>query len=229
MNQKVMWDYYQGAGEESFSGAAPRLSFLVNTAVKIAGLDKGKVLNIGVGNGYLERYATKQGFTTHSLDPSDVAIKKLMQNGFAGEVGYMQQIPYKDGMFDFVFCSEVIEHLSGDALKSGLAEIYRVLRKGGYLIGTVPYDEFLLASHVVCPSCETSFHRWGHQQSFNKPVMQTWLQEAGFQIVKLETHTFLQLAGKDTKGKIRAIGSWFLGRLGVSIANPNLLFITQKA
>lgn len=228
MNQKVMWDYYQGLGKESFSGAAPRLSFLVNIAAKISGSNKNKILNVGVGNGYLEQYATKQGFVTHSLDPSEIAINKLAQSGLAAKVGYMDAIPYESGLFDFVFCSEVIEHLPSNALKPSLAEINRVLIKGGYLIGTVPYDEFLLASHVVCPSCEKSFHRWGHQQSFNKPVMAGLLQELNFEIIKLETHSFLQLAGKDLKGKIRAVGSWFLGRLGVSIANPNLLFIARK-
>ena len=229
MDQKVIWDYYQGEETSVFSNAAPRLTFLVKSAIKLSSPPKGKkVLNIGVGGGFLEQYAATQGFIPFSLDPSEIAIQKLEQKGLKGKVGYVQDIPYEDQVFDFVFCSEVLEHLNDDALNSGLREIGRVLTKTGYLIGTVPYSETLSANHVICPCCNTKFHKWGHEQSFDKAAMRDLLQRYNFKILKLETYSFQGFAGKDLKGKIRALGGELLGRLGVSIASPNLFFIAQK-
>lgn len=229
MDQKVMWDYYQGESPDTFAGAAPRLSFLVKNAINLSPSPKGrKILNIGVGGGFLEQYSAKRGMVPFSLDPSEVAIQKLAQKGFQGKVGYIQSIPYEDEFFDFVFCSEVLEHLTDGILQSGISEINRVLVPGAYLIGTVPYSEALSASYVVCPSCTLKFHRWGHEQSFNKAALRALLQSFEFKLLKLDTYSFQSFAGKDLKGKARAIGSWMLGRLGITIANPSLFFVAQK-
>ena len=57
--------------------------------------------------------------------------------------GSLVDLPYKDGEFDFVFCTEVLEHIPDDA--RAIREISRVLRPGGLtLISTptppAPYD-----------------------------------------------------------------------------------------
>jgi SAM-dependent methyltransferase len=53
-------------------------------------------------------------------------------------VGNAQIIPFKEGSFDSVLCTEVLEHLPepGQALK----EIKRALKKEGYLYLTVPQE-----------------------------------------------------------------------------------------
>lgn len=225
-----MWDYYQGEDTDAFAGAAPRLSFLVKSAINLSPSPKGrKILNIGVGSGFLEQYASGREMVSFSIDPSEIAIQKLAQKGFQGKVAYIDSIPYPSESFDFVFCSEVLEHLTDDVLRNGLSEIMRVLVPGGYLIGTVPYSEILSANQVICPSCNVRFHKWGHEQSFNKEAMRDLLQGLGFKLLKLETYSFQSLAGADLKRMVRAIGGWVLGRLGVAISNPNLVFIGQKS
>jgi SAM-dependent methyltransferase len=230
MNQKVMWDYYQGEGESSFAGAIPRLSYLVKRAKKLSLSHRNvEILNIGVGGGHLEQLASQNGFTPYSLDPSPIAIEKIKCKGYTGKVGMIESIPYEDEFFGTVFCSEVLEHLPLESLKNGVSEIHRVLKKNGYLIGTVPYSELLEANHVICPHCAKEFHRWGHEQSFNKEAMVGLLKESNFSHIWLETHSFASNNRNDLLGKIRAIGGNVLGRLGVSIANPSLFFIAQKS
>ena len=49
-----------------------------------------------------------------------------------------QSLHYADEMFDVVIASDVFEHVRKDA--DGYREIFRVLKKGGTFIMTVPYD-----------------------------------------------------------------------------------------
>lgn len=224
-----MWDYYQGEGENSFAGALPRLSYLVQRAQKlVATPNKQEILNIGVGGGHLEYLAARSGFIPNSLDPSPVAIEKIQLKGFTGKVGVIESIPYSNELFDITFCSEVLEHLSRESLEKGVSEIHRTLKRKGYFIGTVPYSELLEGNKVICPHCAQEFHRWGHQQSFNKGAMESLLKRNDFSIIRLETHSFTNTNTDNLTGKIRAIGSKVLGRLGVAIANPSLVFIAQK-
>ncbi len=50
----------------------------------------------------------------------------------------VQQMPFEENKFDIVICNHVLEHVEDD-LKA-MAEIYRVLKKGGFAILQVPID-----------------------------------------------------------------------------------------
>ncbi len=230
MDQKFIWDYYQGDGEDRFQDSAPRLEYLVKIAHKLkTGKENRAILNIGVGNGCLERFALLRGFTTFSLDPSEVAIQKVQKYGGQGKVGSIESIPYENGAFDFIFCSEVLEHLTETSMKSAMSEMKRILKTDGYLIGTVPFNESLEANIVVCPDCSNRFHRWGHEQTFNKASLEMLLQESGFRITRLETRAFPVLTGKNFVRKFISLGRYILGRWGFESASPNLFFIASKS
>lgn len=175
MDQTKIWDYFQNEGIASFNRSQGRLEFLVRR------LQPGmRVLNIGVGNGALERMAAKKGIDIWSLDPSDRAIERLRNElglGSKAQVGFCQAIPFPDGCFDVVVMSEVLEHLDKESFDTSLAEVKRVLRPGGRLIGTVPARERLEDAMVICPKCGHRFHRWGHQQSFNTTTLTAALKQ----------------------------------------------------
>lgn len=228
MDQKVIWDYYQGIGQDSFQDAFPRLRYLVESARKLRFSNTSSVLNIGVGNGYLETAALQQGFNPFSLDPSEIAIQKIQESGMQGKVGYIESIPYADGAFEFVFCSEVLEHLTVDSLTQAMAEIKRVLKPHGYLIGTVPFNEILSANTVICPDCNHRFHRWGHEQTFDQSSLENLLIEAGLKVVRLETRAFPTFEGKNIVRKTISLGRALLGRLGFEFTSPNLFFVARK-
>ena len=48
----------------------------------------------------------------------------------------IQNLPFKDGTYDFIFASHVLEHISDD--KKAIQEIRRILRAGGIAILSVP-------------------------------------------------------------------------------------------
>ena len=127
-------------------------------------------MNIGVGNGMLEKLAVAKEVDIWSLDPNERAIEYLrtaLSLGEKAKVGYCQSMPFSDEDFDVVVMSEVLEHLDVEVFDATLAEVKRVLRPGGRFIGTVPAREILENSSVVCPQCGIKFHRWGHKRSFD--------------------------------------------------------------
>ena len=74
----------------------------------------------------------------------------------ADVVADLHDLPLADGEFDFVVCTEVLEHLAEPA--QALRELRRVLRRGGGLLITVPfvielheepYDFFRYTPHAL--------------------------------------------------------------------------------
>lgn len=130
-----MWDYYQTdeqASKLAFGYALPRYRYLAKA------ITTGEtVLNIGVGSGGLERILLDKGVNVYVLDPSEKAIEKIkitLNLSERAKVGYSQDIPFSDNVFDCVVMSEVLEHLTDEVLNQTLSEVFRVLKPGGRFI-----------------------------------------------------------------------------------------------
>lgn len=140
-----------------------------------------RVLNIGIGNGYLEAVLLENGFDTYSLDPSENAVEAMREKlgGPDGHfrVGSASAMPFDTAFFDFVVMSEVIEHLDDETLGACLSELRRVLKPGGVFIGTCPDDEELSRNTITCPHCSQRFHRVGHVRSFTARSLRTLLEK----------------------------------------------------
>ena len=99
-------------------------------------------------------------------------------------------LPFKEESIDGTFMIEVIEHLSNKELNHILEEMYRILKKGGYLIITTPYNEGLDANKTICPECGCIFHRWQHLRSWNENNLSEKLNKIGFTVYKIEKYEF---------------------------------------
>ena len=86
------------------------------------------VLDVG---GRLQPYRPLLGAHAKCYVAVDLRITPLVNVGAAAEA-----LPFRDGQFDFVICTQVFEYLPEPAL--GVAEIRRVLRKGGVLFLSAP-------------------------------------------------------------------------------------------
>jgi 2-polyprenyl-3-methyl-5-hydroxy-6-metoxy-1,4-benzoquinol methylase len=102
----------------------------------------GRALDVGCGNGDLLA-ALARSVPRAVLHGVDVSISRVRTA--AGRLGDRATIvvasveaclPFGDGVFDVVFCTEVLEHLKTPA--RGLAEIRRMLTPDGRLVLTVP-------------------------------------------------------------------------------------------
>ncbi len=126
MSQDVIWDHFQNEGVAAFSGARPRLEFLIRRLRR-----NERVLNIGVGSGDLEALVVRKGIEVWALDPSERAIAQLRERLGLGEharVGYGQKMPFPDENFDALIMTEVLEHLEDVVRENSLLEAARVLK-----------------------------------------------------------------------------------------------------
>ena len=102
--------------------------------------DKGlaTVLDLGCGTGRHIRILLENGFDVYGCDSSvealSIAEHESSQVKFS--VCDMISLPYQDGLFEAVLCHHVIQHGSIEDIKKAVSEIYRILRKRGYLFLT---------------------------------------------------------------------------------------------
>ncbi|NIV52443.1 MAG: methyltransferase domain-containing protein [Gammaproteobacteria bacterium] len=97
----------------------------------------GSVLEIGAGScDFLAELALD--YPGKRLAGIDVARDPLLSaaSSLPANVQFTQAaasaIPYRNGSFDFVFCSQVLEHFHPDDVPDHMAEVARVLRSDGW-------------------------------------------------------------------------------------------------
>jgi SAM-dependent methyltransferase len=229
-DQRRMWAFHQNENVASFSGAAPRLQGLARTVFRLArrqGIAGPAVLNIGVGNGYLEELILRGGGNAYSVDPDERALKRLAEKGVKCHVGSIENLPFADETIDTVVVSEVLEHLDDVECSNGLAEIRRILKSGGYIIGTVPYREPMQQSITMCPHCGEVFHRWGHKKAFDlADVTQELAQH--FHIKRVTRTAFVSFSRGSALGLAKSVVRYALAKLGEAVAVPSIYFVAQK-
>jgi len=213
-----IWEYFQNSCVESFDDSVPRLRYLVARG----GNPSGVLLNIGVGNGALERLAATRGWNVISVDPDASSLAKLRAPGIETRQGVIEKLPVDSDSIDVVIASEVFEHLSPESMSAGLAEIKRILKPTGKLLGTVPYRESLAASTVFCPDCKKVFHRWGHQQTFDVPKMREALSTHLHPVV-VRPRFFLNW--KSTFAQFPKVAA---SLLGVHSGNEHIFFVCRR-
>jgi SAM-dependent methyltransferase len=226
-DQGKIWQHFQNAAPESFAAAHPRLGFLIDQIARRARGRAPSVLNIGIGDGHFERQAKARGWKVHSLDPDEQAVQRLAGEGIAAEVGFIEKLPLSDESLEFVVASEVLEHLSGQQREAGQAEIARVLKRGGWFLGTVPHAENLAQQEAVCPCCGQVFHRWGHQASFTLASMRELLATR-FHVEQLQRTAFVNLFGRGIGGFLKGSARLVLAKLGEPIAVPTIWWVARK-
>lgn len=227
-SQQHIWSHFQSQGAEYvFHASHARHAALLRKIRGLAGTTKPVVLNVGIGDGNLERQIQALGWTACSLDPDAECARKLAEQGIDARAGFIQAIPFDDGQFDFVVASEVLEHLTETERQAALSEISRTLKPGGYFLGTVPYQEDLDLNVTVCPECRHVFHRWGHTTSFDQPKVRAELTPL-FRVVTCTRTAFVDFQRRGARGKLKSLARLILAKFGAAIAMPNILFIAQR-
>lgn len=103
------------------------------------------VLDLGCGTGRHVVYLARSGFSVFGLDNSSAGIEAtrrwLADEGLGADLqlqSMTERLPYEDGFFDAVVSVQVVHHADRATIGRIVAEISRVLKKGGFLFVTVP-------------------------------------------------------------------------------------------
>lgn len=94
--------------------------------------------------------------------------------------GSVYELPFADETFDCVIISEVLEHLGED--ERALAEISRVLKRGGTLAASVPRR----GPELLCWALSREYRTWpgGHIRVYRAQELRNKLERSGYRIFK---------------------------------------------
>ena len=106
-----------------------------------------RILDLGAGGGRHTLLMAEKGFQVVALDVSDSALSALDRNVRRSGLGVtlvrheMGSLPFVDGYFDGIVCTNVLHHGRRAEVKVAFAEAMRVLRKGGAALFVVVSDK----------------------------------------------------------------------------------------
>lgn len=148
--------------------------------------EKWAVLEVGAGRGADSIYLAQHGARAHVLDYSpealDISGKLAQKAGVDLELVQADalEIPFPDETFDLIFHQGFLEHFREPSLI--LAEQYRVLKKGGYILVDVPQKYCL---YTVRKQIAIKRGTWfaGWETQFGPRELEKLLRKSGFDVV----------------------------------------------
>lgn len=109
-----------------------------------------KILDVGCGRGFYEAAVASvyPGVKITGIDAGtdyiEIAKKAIKYLPGSDNINFLQadarHLPFPEGSFDRIICSDVLEHVNDDS--SVVREIFRVLKKNGRAIFTVPVKNY---------------------------------------------------------------------------------------
>lgn len=182
-----------------------RLDFIVQVVTEaFSPMSNACGLDLGCGEGNIALPLASLGYQMVGVDISTEAIKRaegkkatLLNSQCSLEflVGDAENLTIRGEAFDFVICSELLEHLEHP--EKALASISRVLKQHGILLLTVPngYGPYgllfdWLVAKMVCRLLRRVQH-FPHVQEFSFHGVTRLIQKGGFRILKVRHSDFV--------------------------------------
>lgn len=136
-----------------------------------------RILDAGAGECQYQKYCTHLEYVSQDFAQYDgvgnnegLQMKKW-DNSKLNIISDIVDIPVESESFDIVMCTEVLEHVPDPV--AALKELNRVLKYGGHLIITAPFNSI------------THFAPYHFFSGFNKYFYMDWCKKNSFEIVEL--------------------------------------------
>ena len=141
------------------------------------------VLDVGCGDGSLAQDLAAR--TGARLFATDLAWKRVVRarqrvSGLRATQTSIYELPYRDGSFQLVTCTDLLEHL--DDPERAMRELVRVSAR--HVLVTVPYK--INIEKTLCPHCGKDYFLYGHQHSFGEEGVDKLARQAGARVARFE-------------------------------------------
>jgi ubiquinone/menaquinone biosynthesis C-methylase UbiE len=164
-----------------FRGLRAFTASLVKQA--LAGKTLPAIVDCGCGTGANVARLAAHG-RAFGFDRSEAGLRLGREAGRTGlVVADVTAAPFPDAVFDLVTSFDVLYSLSDDAEKTAVAEMWRVMRPGGYLLVNVAALAMLTGDHSVLSR---------ERRRYTRASLSALLEAAGFEIVRI-TYAFATL------------------------------------
>jgi SAM-dependent methyltransferase len=156
----------------------------------------GRMLNAGSGSRDVTEFLRGNGvsdLTSYDISSDDPAVV----------LGPIESMPFDDASFDSALCNAVLEHIVDP--ERAMAELARVVRKGGHIVATVPF----LQPYHPCP---------GDYRRYTADGLAQLGRNAGLELVELlPVHSIAQTLGwivweyaREKGGVLRKGAAWLI-------------------
>jgi 2-polyprenyl-3-methyl-5-hydroxy-6-metoxy-1,4-benzoquinol methylase len=156
-----------------------RLRLVYEVALAGQDLSGRDFLDAGCGTGLFSQVAVERGARVTSLDVGEGLLAQVAKKCDSRRVvGSVMELPFDSETFDYVVCTEVIEHTTSPS--TAVSELGRVLRPGGTLVLTTPnrvwHPAIRLATALRLRPYEglENWVRWR--------ALRNWIQSEGMQL-----------------------------------------------
>jgi predicted SAM-dependent methyltransferase len=150
-----------------FAGKTVTQSYMRSQRAKLNPL----ILNLGGGGNCLS------GCLTVDIDPRADAY-----------VNICESLPFPEESIDFIFCEEVIEHISKERGIFLLQECFRILKRGGVMRITTPdlkwFSSALMKGEISCDFMNSIFYEHSHRYIYSPEELLEAVSACGFKVVK---------------------------------------------
>ena len=171
-------DHYQADAElfdyfEDYENGASihEMRRLYETIISEIPKGTASVLDVGCGKGWVAQRLCPAGISVCSMDISTInpqrAVERYPYDNHYAVVADAYNLPFRDGAFDCIIASEIIEHVPDPGAFIG--NLLRVLRPGGQLLITTPYNEKI--QYSLCIHCNRPTPLSAHIHSFTLKKM----------------------------------------------------------
>lgn len=143
--------------------------------------ERGHLVEVGAGLGYLSAYFTQDGWTVTSIEPWAEACQHAERLGVSRAIpSTLEEAKLPDASVDVLVMLHVIEHVPDP--RATLAEIHRVVKPGGLVVLETPRVDGTAAK--LFGHRDRNIRCDGHIYFFGAPQMAQLCEEEGFGVAR---------------------------------------------
>lgn len=200
-----------------------RLRLVFEEALRDRDLAGRELLDAGCGTGLFSQVATERGAIVTSVDVGESLLAEVAKKCRSRRmVGSVMDLPFADGSFDVVVCTEVIEHTVDP--RRAVMEVARVLRPGGTLVLTTPNHRWHFAIRLANA---LRLRPYGGLENWARwKELRLWLGQSGLHVETYRGFNALPFVHPVTYPLVDRLDRFGGGRLGASMIN--ILAVANK-
>jgi 2-polyprenyl-3-methyl-5-hydroxy-6-metoxy-1,4-benzoquinol methylase len=156
------------------------------------GIEKGKFLDMGCGEGYMLKEAAVNGFEPYGIDIAYNLLPKYAER-YHFTRGSIFEAKFPDNYFSVVYMDSVLEHVPNPL--ETLAELKRILKPGGIMMVIVPNEDSTMnAVTKLAYYAALQPNKYGkikpfvtpyHIQGFNKRSLQALFSRLHLRVISI--------------------------------------------